>query len=72
MVRWLYIRTLEKLDKARVQINQELNASLGAIIPVDDNEFPISIEQAAKKADVSPWLARRATRWHERTMKYGA
>jgi hypothetical protein len=76
VVRWLYIRTLEKLDKAKEEIRQERRASLGAIIPLDEDEdedsFPILTEQVAEKANVRLWLAKKATRWHERTMKYGA
>jgi hypothetical protein len=71
MIRWIYIRTLEKLDRAREEIKRESKASLGAIISVNEDKFPISVKEAAKKADVWVWLARQATQWHERTKKYG-
>jgi hypothetical protein len=72
MIRWYYIRTLLKLDAARrrirrVQEDRWRNAATGE---PPESVVPIRLERAAEEANVSLWLARRATQWDEARRKY--
>lgn len=75
LVRWFYMVTLEKLKIAREQIQKDSGKAwrTGGIIDVENTDamFPIPLEAAAKKARISLWRARRATRWHERLREFG-
>lgn len=74
IIRWTYIRTLEKLDRAKERLDRTLSDGLwpkGNIIPLEDSQFPFPFEMVAREAKVWLWLARRATRWQERAKKYG-
>jgi len=75
LIRWFYIAAWEKLEAAREQIRAEAQKSVwgpgSAVIEVADFDNPISLEQAAKKAKISLWRARRATSWHRRAKEFG-
>jgi hypothetical protein len=74
LIRWFYIRTVEKLDAAREQIRKEsaqgIRTRLGGPI-ADLPEYSISLEKLAKKANISLWRARRATQWQIRLKRFG-
>jgi hypothetical protein len=70
MICWLHIRTLERLENARKETLQEHQAKTATIFSWP-NDPPIPIENLAERANIALWRARWATRWHERSKKYG-
>lgn len=73
LVRWFYIRTLEKLNAARMEIRQDINSKIRHRLggPLELDAYPVSLEEAAKRAGISLWWAQRANRWLERIKTYG-
>lgn len=74
LVRWFYIRTIEKLDAAREQIYVEMTSNIrtklgGPIQPLGN--YPIPFDRLAKKAGIWPWRARCAIRWQARVQRFG-
>jgi hypothetical protein len=74
LIRWFYIRTIEKLDAAREQIRKESTLAIRTRLggPINElSEIPISLETLAKKAGLSMWCVQRAMRWYLRLHKFG-
>jgi hypothetical protein len=72
LIRWFYIRIIEKLDVARERIHKAyvIRTRLGGPIS-DESPNPIPIERLAQTAKVPLWLANRATQWGRRAQRFG-
>jgi hypothetical protein len=72
MIQSFYMRTLERLEDAKVKLRKEAKAKLpSSIIDAngeDESFYPL--EQVAKRAGIWMWVARRATRWKSRVKIY--
>jgi hypothetical protein len=67
MLRSFHLRSLRRLRKAEAEIRAYYNRPRGeGIINVSpDDSFPISLEQKAKKANMSLWRAKLAEKYQE-------
>lgn len=69
MVRSFYINTLEKLEAAETRLYSDHELRERAGTRYGTSVFPM--EQVAKKAKISMFRAKLATKWNERNQKYG-
>lgn len=70
MIRWFFVNTIIKLDKAEEVLNRESQKQLNGIIDVDKEGFSVSLERKAAKAGIWLWVARIATNLAEVVKKY--
>jgi hypothetical protein len=72
MMRLFYIRTLERLADAKVQLHKEAQVKWHFLtIDNEDDDAFYPLERVAKKAGVWKWRARWAMRWKNRIKEYG-
>ena len=69
MIRWFYMRTLDKLESARRRLDNEFERQHPLII--SDSGFAYSLDQLAKKAEISTWRAKAAVKWRNRVKEFG-
>jgi len=71
---WLYASVLFKLEDAEQELQKDYNKTIRTRLggPIDLSrtfDATITIERAAKKAHIWPWLARFVVWWHRRQIR---